>query len=161
VLRTHLGRLRAKHAEAKWGLQKAIAALREAMGIHDPCPLELIDTPFPDLVDGFTCKEVVSLATARRGELVQASSAQQVTALEIEAQRRLLFKAKAPPFAAAADVHSRPVPQGFANREYLPGAIGLEMPVFLVGRRSDRMDRAGELNGRAGAVVEKTENLVV
>ena len=31
VLRTHVSRLEAKHAEAKWGLQKAVAALREAM----------------------------------------------------------------------------------------------------------------------------------
>jgi outer membrane protein TolC len=160
VFGTYLARLQAKRAQAKWGMQKAIAALREAMGFHGDCPLELIEAPFPDLVQEITCKDVVALAMDRRGELVQANSAEQMTAWEIEAQRRLRFKKRTPTFAAGVDVHARPIPQGHANDEYWPGAIGIEEPGALVGKRGDRIDRQAALHDRAVAVVEKTQNLV-
>jgi len=63
-------------------------------------------------------------------------------------------------FASGADVHAKEIPQGVSNTEYRPGAIGLEMPPFLVGSRADRVQRAEDLNSRAAAVVSKTTNLV-
>lgn len=151
---------RARQAEADVGMKKALSALREAMGVQ-ACPTILIEAPLEVPIPELSCNHVVGLALDRRGELVQVNSALQVTALEIEAQRRLLFNVQAKTFASASDIHSKPIPQGIFNNEYRPGAIGLEMPVYLVGRRGDRMDRAGMFHSRSGAVVDKTSNLVV
>src|SRR5262249_53572769 len=63
-------------------------------------------------------------------------------------------------FAAVADVHARPIPQGVQNTEYRPGAVGLDMPGTLAGHRADRVERARDLSARAGAVVDKTRNLI-
>src|SRR5262245_2220603 len=158
---TQISRLKARRAEAKWGMQKALSALREAMGFTDECPLLVIETPFPDLVEDITCKEVTGFAVNRRGELVQALSAEQLTAYEIEAQRLQRFKPKGQTFGIGSDVHSRPIPQGIANSEYRPGAIGLEMPMYLIGRRAQRINHAWELHDRAGAVVDKTRGLII
>ena len=62
-------------------------------------------------------------------------------------------------FASVADVHVRPIPQGISNTEYRPGAIGLEMPATLVGKRAGP-GAAGGGSGRAAAVVDKTRNLI-
>ncbi len=150
----------AKKIEAVEGMRKAGAALREAMGVDCHFDLNLLEEPLPDPVSGIDCKEVIAMALDRRGEMMQATLAEQVTSLEVQAQRRLFFKIQTKTFAAGADVHSRPIPQGIANHEYRPYAIGLEMPVFMIGKRLDRVDRTAELNARAGAVVEKTTNLV-
>ena len=150
----------ARQMEASVGLKKAIAALREAMAVDD-CPLVLIQAPLEVSIIELECRQVTALALERRGEMVQVNSALQVTNLEIEAQRRLFFKMQTKTFASASDVHSKPIPQGIANGEYRPGAIGLEMPVFMVGKRSDRVDRAEQFHGRATSVVDKTQNLVV
>src|SRR5262249_31934030 len=100
-------------------------------------------------------------AVNRRGELVQALSAEQLTAYEIEAQRLQRFKPKGQTFGIGSDVHSRPIPQGIANSEYRPGAIGLEMPMYLIGRRAQRINHAGELQEGAGAVGKKTGGLII
>jgi outer membrane protein TolC len=46
------------------------------------------------------------------------------------------------------------------NGEYRPGATSLEMPVMFVGSRPYRVERAQDLGVRAGAVLDKTRNLV-
>jgi outer membrane protein TolC len=46
------------------------------------------------------------------------------------------------------------------NGEYRPGATSLEMPVMFAGSRSYRVERARDLGVRAGAVVDKTRNLI-
>jgi outer membrane protein TolC len=76
------------------------------------------------------------------------------------AQDRNHFGLKVGTFAGAADIHAQPVPQGVANGEYRPGAIGPEMPPMLVGKHTDRVARASDLSQRAAAVVDKTYNLV-
>src|SRR5262249_44467777 len=81
----------AKQIEAKVGLKKAIAALREAMGVDD-CPLVLIEASLDVALIEIECRQVVALALERRGEMIQVQSALQVTNLEIEAQRRLCLK---------------------------------------------------------------------
>jgi outer membrane protein TolC len=150
----------ARRVEAEVGMKRAFAALREAMGVDCHFPLDLLETLLPEPVDGFTCKEVVELARTRRGELAQAAGAVDVTGLEITAQRRLWCKLSAKTYAAGGDIHAKQVPQGVANHEYRPGGLLPEMPPFLIGKHTDRADRASAFYGRAGDVLAKSEILV-
>jgi hypothetical protein len=148
-----------RRKEADWGADRALALLREAMGVA-PCfkfQAALAGLTVPKY--SLTCKQAIDLALARRGELVQAADVAQVACLEIDAQGAShLFTVRT--FASAVDIHARPIPQGFHNGTYRPDALGVEMPTVLVGHRQDRMDRARDLHGRAEAVVAKTRNLI-
>jgi outer membrane protein TolC len=150
----------ARQAEAARGKDRALAALNEAMGLDPQTPTQLAETTLPNPRVNVTRDQIVMLAVARRGELIQANTAREVVDLEACAQDRLLFRPTAFTFAAGVDVHSRPVPQGFMNGEYRPGATSLEMPTMFVGSRPYRVERAQDLGVRAGAVVDKTRNLV-
>jgi outer membrane protein TolC len=149
-----------KQAEARVGVEKAIAALQEAIGVDPYYPLEVAVEPLPPLVSEMNQRELIGVALSRRPEMTQAATMSQVTDLEISAQRRVLLSPQAKTFAAGGDIHAKPIPQGEANGEYRPGAIGPEMPVFLFGHRNDRAARASAFNDRAAAVVSKTENLI-
>jgi outer membrane protein TolC len=151
---------RAKRAEAEVGVLKAVAGLREAMGVGLEYPLNIADESLPALVDSFDKNSLISAGLAQRGEMAQASAAAEVAGLEVDAQRRQLFKLQTKTFAAGADIHAKQIPQGVANGEYRPGAIGLEMPPFFAGHRHQRVDRAADLSARADAVVNKTTNLI-
>jgi outer membrane protein TolC len=159
-LDVYLTQYRLKLKEAQRGVELARAALREAMGVPGDCPLQLVltDLPAPGEAPG-KC-QLIQLALTRRGEIVQATNAAQLTDLEVTAQGTS-FKPTFRTFAAVADIHSRPIPQGVSNREYRPGAVGLDMPTTLAGHRHDRMQRARDFSARASAVVEKTTNLIV
>jgi outer membrane protein TolC len=152
--------LRTRQAEATVGIQKALAGLREAIGVGLDFPMDVIDEPLPPLVNDLNKEELIARARSNRSELTQAVTVNQVTELEISAQQRLFFRPQAKTFASASDIHVKPIPQGVSNGEYRPGAIGPEMPAFLVGRRPDRVQRASDLNDRSVAVVDKTENLI-
>ena len=103
--------------------------------------------------------ELIEAAVANRGEMIQANAASRVTDLEVQAQGRIRgWQGRT--FASGADPHTQPIPFSIFNTDYRPGAIGLEMPPMLAGRRWDRVQRARDLNDRASAVVEKTNNLV-
>jgi outer membrane protein TolC len=103
--------------------------------------------------------ELIEAAVANRGEMIQANAANRVTDLEVQAQGRIRgWQGRT--FASGADPHTQPIPFSIFNTDYRPGAIGLEMPPMLAGRRWDRVQRARDLNDRASAVVEKTNNLV-
>jgi outer membrane protein TolC len=159
-LEVNIDLVQLKLIEASTGVERATAALREAMGVHHDAALPLVLMDFPGLDDNADVADLVQLALSRRGEMVQASCAAQITELEVCAQNNcglLPFKIS---FAAASDVHSRPIPQGMANGTYRPGAIGIEMPTLIVGRKADRVARAQDFNVRAGSVVEKTQNLI-
>lgn len=160
ALDVNLELVKVKQAEAETGILRAIAALREAIGIGPDYPIEVAGGELPDLLPGLDKQMLIHSALANRGEVTMASAASSVTNLEIEAQSRLLFKVKTPTFASGSDIHAQPIPTGTNNGEYRPGAIGLEMPVSLVGKRHDRMDRASALFDRSLAVVDKTQNLV-
>lgn len=149
-----------KEAEARVGISKAMAALREALGVGLDFPLDVVVEPLPPLVSEPNKEELIRQALANRPELQQALAMNAVTDLEITAQGRARFKLQVPTFAAGGDIHAKPIPQGVANTEYRPGAIGPEMPPFLFGKRADRMQRAGDFSDRAVAVVDKTENLI-
>jgi len=148
-----------RQAEANRGIERATAALREAMGLPLEMPLRVAEGRLPSPTVPVNREELVNLALARRGELLQATTAAEVIDLEVAAQGKSCLPT-ARTFAAAADIHATPVPQGFSNGEYRPGATSLEMPVLLAGRRSYRMDRARDFSARAAAVVNKTHNLV-
>lgn len=154
--------VKAKRMEAVKGIDKAAAALREAMGVagEQVFPIAQVGLPPVDEKVSPTRAELLDLALRRRGELVQAVTANQITCLEIAAQDRI-NKLKGETFAAGGDIHSRPIPAAMFNDIYRPGALGLEMPTQLVGKRPDRVDRAHAFHERTGAVVDKTQNLVI
>lgn len=152
--------LKVKGIEARVGGLKALAAIREAIGVGPEYPLDIAQGTLPAPVAALDKDALIKQAIANRGEIVQASSASRVTELEVTAQSRKWFSLKVPTFAAGSDIHATPIPQGVANGEYRPGAIGLEMPSMLVGKRDDRVAHAADLSVRAGAVVDKALNLV-
>jgi outer membrane protein TolC len=155
----YLGLAETRAAEAARGIDRATSALREAMGLPPEAPVQIADSKLPTPQAQATREEIVSLALARRGELVQAATAKRVVHLEVRAQDTSC-RPRMESFAAVVDVHARPVPQGFNNGEYRPGATSLEMPVEFAGPRAYRVDRARDLDIRAGAVVDKTRNLI-
>jgi outer membrane protein TolC len=151
---------RAKRCEAAAGVEKATAALREAIGLCATDPLIVPDEPLPSLVESFDKAILVQWALCKRGEMAQAAAAAQVAELEICAQQRLFCRPVTNTFAAGADLHAKQIPQGRANGEFVPGAIGLEMPTTFAGHRPERTERAADFATRAQAVVEKTRNLI-
>jgi outer membrane protein TolC len=156
----HIMLLKGKLQQAVNGIELAKAALREAMGLPGDCPFDVILLELPSPGEDLDRCQLVNLALSRRGELVQAVAAAEVTGLEVTAQERS-SRLVSRTFAAGADVHSRPIPQEFSNRTYRPGAVGLDMPTTLAGHRGDRVQRAQDLSARAAAVVDKTRNLII
>ncbi len=152
---------KAKQLEAEEGMNRALAALREAMGVGLECSsFQLADMSLADpRIIPDRC-EIVNLALARRGELMQVLLAADIFRLEVDAQGRSYFRSIVRTFASAGDIHSQPVPPGLRNGDYRPGAIGFEMPVNLVGPRNARVEQACQYSGRADAVVAKTKELI-
>ncbi len=186
AIKIQVGVVKAKKAQADNGMLKALAALREAMGVRHDYPLDIAVVDLPravyttkqvekgkdakgkpteqvvtqyHAVYKFNKDELIASALANRGEMAQASAATQVADLEISAQGKIRgYQGRT--FASGGDIHVQPIPQGIFNNEYRPGAIGLEMPAQLTGRKGDRMQRASDLSRRAGAVLDKTTNLI-
>jgi outer membrane protein TolC len=156
---TNQARAEIRLQDAVTGVERALAALREAMGVCQDFQLNLASIPLPRMNLTLTRQQAVAEALARRGELVQAMNVAEVTCLEVEAQG-VIRSLTARTFAAGADLHARPIPQGEHNGNYRPDALGVEMPTTLAGHRKDRVNRAREFNVRANAVVEKTRNLI-
>lgn len=150
----------ARKLDADRGVDRALAALREAMGVDCdfPCFLPKGTLPLPQVE--IDCCQVVDFALARRGELIQAINVAEVTALEIEAQAATCLPVSRT-FASVVDVHVRPIPQEVHDGEYRPGAVGVEMPPNLVGKKHDRVARATDFDARAHAVVDKTRGLII
>jgi outer membrane protein TolC len=157
VVYQRLAELRVKEAER--GIRRATAGLHEAIGLDPQCCLCVAGNGFPGFNAPGCCDDIIALALARRGEMVQATTIAQVTCLEIDAQGTSC-KPNFHTFASAVDLHARSIPQGISNSEYRPGALGPEMPTSLAGSKSARMERARALSARADAVVEKTRNLI-
>jgi outer membrane protein TolC len=148
-----------RREEAVEGVERALSALREAMGVGCDFQLKVADTRLPR-INPTVCKEqVVALAVARRGEMIEAGTAAQVTGLEIAAQRAT-FSPTSKTFAMGSDLHVMPVPQGSHDDPYKPGAIPIEMPPTINGHRRDRVEQARFYHERAEAVVAKTHNLI-
>ena len=152
--------VKARREEAVVGLQRAGAALREAMGAGSDYCLVLADNRLPELLVEVCREQLIDLALARRAELGQATTVAEVMANEIKAQGTS-HKPSMRTFASASDIHSHQVPQGVRNGEYRPGAVPMEMPPMLAGGRGGRVEQAEALHARALAVVDKTQNLIV
>src|SRR5207247_5776823 len=83
------------------GEERALSALREAMGVDAECPLEILRGEFKT-AEPPSKDAVLAAALARRAELAQIATAAQVTSLEVNAQQRAHgFKANT--FAAGSD----------------------------------------------------------
>jgi len=150
----------ARRTQAGQGVKRALAALKEAIGLQ---PEEYVDVPVAELPDAGvrpSHDEIVAQALARRAELARAGVLVEVTCLEAEAQGSSHHK-RVETFAAGSDIHASQVPQGIQNNEYRPGGVPPEMPTLLAGSRSDRVKRAQSFNARAQAVAETTRNLIV
>jgi hypothetical protein len=186
VLDVNMALVKNKKSQADNGLLKAIAALKEAMGLSYDYDLQIAATGLPREVYKVTTfvdekdakgkvvkkkvetyhrlykinnKDLIASALANRGEMVQASTAAQVVDLEIEAQNKIRgYQGRT--FAQGADLHVTPVPLGRSNGDYVPGALAPEMPNMVAGRKRDRMARVSDFAARAAAVVDKTTSLV-
>jgi outer membrane protein TolC len=142
------------------GVGRALAALREAVGLPADAPIDVADTRLPDLNVKVSRDEVIALALARRGEIVQAATVAEVSGCEVKAQESKHFSPTVRTFAAGSDIHAQPIPLASRGTEYAPAAIGPEMPTIMVGKRADRVEQARALSARADSVVEKTRGLL-
>jgi outer membrane protein TolC len=168
------------HVTAVLGRQKALAGLREVMGVDARTfPFRLYDDYERGRVDeqgepdergmpvmkqtaALTRDRVVELALERRPELVLAAAGVDAFRLEVYAQGKVPFKRVVPTLASGADIHSKEIPQTVRTpTEYRPGGILPEMPPQLVGSKFDRVCRAMAFAQRAEALYEKARNLVV
>src|SRR5262249_31324126 len=93
--------------ETEKGLELAKAALREAMGLGRECPFRLVLMDLPPVSEALDKCQLVDLALARRGELISAATAAQLSDLEVTAQGKS-FLPTFRTFAAVSDIHSRP-----------------------------------------------------
>jgi hypothetical protein len=160
---------RSRNEEAKNGVGRALAALREAMGAGPDCCFEVPNEDWfrvqpkgqPPFLLPEVCKgDVIALALSRRGEIQQTATLVDVHHLEVDAQGANCLPT-VHTFAAGADIHARPVPPAFEDTNiYRPGALAPEMPTLLVGPKCERQERAQEFADRAAAVAEKARNLV-
>lgn len=149
----------ARRAQAAQGEKRALAALREAIGLGPGCTVAVRDGGLPR-VDVRPClDEVVAGALSRRAELVRVTVFAEVVGLEVDAQATS-HQRRMETFAAGSDIHAVSVPQKEQNGTYRPGAVPPEMPTLLAGTRSERMARARSFHARALAVVDATRNLI-
>jgi outer membrane protein TolC len=157
--RAYLRLAQLRQDEAQEGMKRAVAALREAMGVGPDFRFEIPAEGFPESKVEVDEADIVRLAVTRRGEVTQAALLAEVTCLEVQAQGTSHRPTKTT-FAAVSDIHGKAVPAGVSNTEYRPGALAPEMPTTLVGSRQARMERAQDLSARASAVADKTRNLI-
>lgn len=148
-----------KQLEAERGLQRALAGLKEAMGLPPGSEFAVAEDKMPEPLAAVDKTTVINLAVARRGEVAQAESAVNISCLEVSAQSRLRG-VRRPTAAAGGDMHARPIPTGSFGDDYKPGAIGLDFPTMFVGPKATRVQRASELTVRAQAASDKARNLV-
>jgi outer membrane protein TolC len=156
----YLHTLDGRRQAAVFGRKRAMAALREAMGIGPGCELVLAATALPAPEVSPCLADIVALAEARRGEVLQAQVAVQATQMEIAAQGARC-RSRVATFASGSDIHGTIVPPGdLAGLRYEPRGVPPEMPAYLVGSRAERQDQAADYAHRAEAMASKTHGLV-
>jgi hypothetical protein len=151
--------LEGRNEEATTGEQRALAALREALGLGPDCPIDVVGNKLPDIQTKADRDVIVQLALSRRGEIIQVTNAERVFCLEVDAQGRILFS-PARTFASGGDIHATPLGVGSFDPDYRPGPLAPEMSVTLTGSRHSRQEQAGAYHERAEALSEKTRNLI-
>ena len=147
--------------EAQYGKLRALAALKQAMGI-DPTSIEFVtkDDELPIMAGIVTQERVVELAMSRRAELIQAAAATDAFRLEVCAQEKVSRGSQVQTLASGTDLHAILVPQAIRNGEYRPGATPPEMPGALFGKKDDRVSRAIDISRRQDAQFEQVESLI-
>jgi outer membrane protein TolC len=148
-----------RRQEATVGGERAQALLREAIGLDGDCP-PLLARDLPPVNVEVDRQAVVQMALSRRPEITQATVGTEVTDLEIQAQSSRRCALTLWTFAAGSDIHANPLPIASFSNGYRPGAIGMEMPVTINGKRADRIEQARIYNSRAHSLLEKTQNLI-
>lgn len=147
-------RLRARHGE-----QRALAALREAMGQGPEFCFALPPGRLPEATSR-PCREEILAATLQRSELLQARLFADIVGLEIKAQS-LSHGNRKETFAAGADIHARHVAgPSYSEDDYHPGASPPAMPTLLAGSKTERAQRAAAYSERADAAVVETKHLL-
>jgi outer membrane protein TolC len=160
LVNSYLATLDGRIQEAKQGKKRAMAALREAMGVGTDCSFVLPDRDLPCPRVSPKLEQLLELAQTRRGELTQAFTVAEVVGLEVEAQGTSC-RPSMKTFASGSDLHARPIPAGGnGGLDYKPAALAPEMPALLAGSRSARMEQARDYHRRAEAVAAKTRNLI-
>jgi outer membrane protein TolC len=155
----YVGLAQARRTQASQGVRRALAALREAIGLGPEACLNVPAGTLPNPDVHPELHAVVAAALARRGDLVQAGIFAEVAGLEVDAHASTTHR-RVETFAAGADIHARQVVQEEHNTEYRPGGIAPEMPTLLVGPKAERVQRAKDFHGRAEALVEQSRNLI-
>jgi outer membrane protein TolC len=161
LVRSFLQTLDGRVQEAEQGKLRALAALREAMGVGPDYVIMLPDRDLPcPRVQPPLLNELVALALARRGEMIQAAAFADVVCLEIEAQATSC-RPSMRTFASGSDIHAKPVPSGdLGGVNFRPSIVGPDMPPFLNGSRDARVQQARDYYERAQALTAKTRNLI-
>ncbi len=131
-----------RRVEAAQGVKRAMAALKEAVGMGSDDPLNVPAGHLPEPAAQPDREQIIAWALSRRGELTQASILAEVICLEVKAQGTSLHK-QVQTFAASSDLHAYQVPQEINNNDYRPGALAPEMPTVLAGSCTDRQASAG------------------
>jgi outer membrane protein TolC len=150
----------ARRTQATKGVVRALAALREAVGVPPDSLPGVMPARLTEPEAHPNRNDIVAAALAHRGDLIQATLFAEAVCLEVEAQSTSAHQ-RMQTFAAGSDIHARQVPQGTNNIEYRPGAVPPEMPGLLVGSRPERMKHAQDLHVRAEAAVDTIRNLIV
>jgi outer membrane protein TolC len=149
-----------RRIESSQGAKRALAALREAIGLPCDAGLDVPADKLPESDARPSRDETVAGALARRGDLTRAAVFADASALEVCAQASSHQK-KLETFAAGSDVHSTTVPPGQRSDPYRPGGIPPEMPTLLAGPTAERVRHARSLQARGAAVLESTRGLIV
>lgn len=159
-LRVAVGEASRRLHLAESGIERARAALREAMGLEPGCRVDAADEHLPEISATIDRDTVIAHAVTRRGEVQLALIGADVTRLEACAQWARRFGLAADTYARGADIHARPIPAPERDPDYRPGAIGPEMPTQLPGRRETRKAAAQAYASRADAAAAQARSLV-
>ncbi len=148
-----------RRIEASQGVERALSALREAIGLEPEAEFGVANQALSQPTAKPNRKEIIAAALANRGHLIQANDLAEMACLEVGAQRSGV-RQRMETFASMGDIHSEPIPQGVQNNEYSPGAVPPQMPTILAGKQLERVAMASALKDRADAVAVKARNLI-
>jgi hypothetical protein len=115
----------------------------------------------PDINADLKLQMLIDLALERRGEVILAGIASEVSRLEVLAQWSIKLRLRTNTYTLTADIHHILIPGGSKDTDYRPDPIAPEMPPHLVGNKGNRTARVQALADRAAEVSQKTRNLVV
>ncbi|MBA4065934.1 MAG: hypothetical protein C0501_19890 [Isosphaera sp.] len=163
AMEAEVGRVRQELVKARTGRERALAALRERMGVDGrECTFRPKDAELPLMRQDnpVTKGLVVDLALCRRPELALAAAGVDAFRLEVYAQGKVTFKRVVPTLASGADIHAKEIPPAMRGSEYRPGVVLPELPPQLVGSKQDRVARMMALAQRAEAVFDNARGLI-